>query len=211
MARFLIIGDSHIPQRAEYISNEIKAKIINLTENELFDSTLFTGDLTKCPELISFLKSRTKGLVLTVIGNMDYFNGNRDDPIYQEFNFEFADGSKICIGLTHGAQIESRGDVFQLELLALEKKYDILISGHTHKEEITLTEKGILLLNPGSVTGAWSFVASGNPCFMTLSTDMKAKEIQCILYKIDQETNNIVELDYNFIYESNQIHRISKM
>ncbi len=207
MARFLIIGDSHIPQRAKFIPDKIRDKILNLTENELFDSILFTGDLTKCPELISFLKSRTKGLVLSVIGNMDYFDGNRDDPIYQDFDFVFNNGSKISVGLTHGAQIEPRGDLFELECHALEKNYDILISGHTHKEEINLTEKGILLLNPGSVTGAWSFVASGNPCFMILNINIETREIQCFSYKILKKNSEINESIDNFIFENAQIIR----
>lgn len=202
----IIIGDFHIPQRAKDIPIKIREKISELTEKELFEYAFFTGDLTKSPELVNYLNLKTKRTLFIVVGNMDYFDGNRDAPVYQHLEISFLDGQKMTIGLTHGAQIEPRGDLDQLEQLALEKGFVILISGHTHKEEIHLTSKGILLLNPGSATGAWSFVASGIPSFMTIEIEEYSKKIIVRLYQLINNNSNISKSTSIFVFKNHQIH-----
>ncbi len=204
---FLIIGDSHVPRRAKEIPNEIRNKIIELSGEKLFDSTFFTGDLIKYPELIDLLKSKTKIHLYIVIGNMDYYNGNRDASIYQKLDVSFLDNDKMIIGLTHGSQIQPRGDRSQLESLALEKNFNILISGHTHKEDIFLSKNGILLLNPGSSTGAWSFIASGIPSFIVLEIQDKTKEIKVSLFQLDKKTKEINELKSFYVFKKGRIYK----
>jgi len=207
MPRILCIGDSHIPQRAKDLPEQIYNKINKLTETKLFDYTLFTGDVINFREFLDFLNQKTNINLFQVIGNMDYYYGNQDSPTYQKLDISFEDNDKITIGLTHGSQIKPRGDHSQLENLAIEKKYNILISGHTHKEEIFLTNKGILLINPGSVTGAWSFVASGIPSFIELSVDDATKEIIVKLFQMDKKSRQITNFVYYFILENNQIQK----
>jgi len=139
------------------------------------------------------------------MGNMDYHYGNRDISIYQSVDIDFEDNDKMVVGLTHGAQISPRGDHMQLENLALKKNYNILISGHTHKEEISLTEKGILLINPGSVTGAWSFVASRLPSFIELNIIVSTKEIIVKTFQFDKRSRDVFTLKSNYIFKNNQI------
>ncbi|MCK4779720.1 MAG: hypothetical protein KAT57_06015, partial [Candidatus Lokiarchaeota archaeon] len=81
------------------------------------------------------------------------------------------------------------------------------VSGHTHKEEVYLTKNGILLINPGSVTGAWSFVASGIPSFIELSVNEKTKEIFINLFQIDKQNREIEVLEFNFALKDNQIYK----
>ena len=205
MTRMLCIGDSHIPNRAREIPEKIYNKLNELSEKDLFDYTLFTGDLIKFPEFIKYLDSKTKKKLFIVMGNMDYHYGNRDAPIFQSVDIEFEDNDKMIVGLTHGAQISPRGDHMRLELLATQKNYNVLISGHTHKEEIYLTEHGILLINPGSVTGAWSFVASQLPSFIELNINELTKEINVALIQMDKQTKDMVVLKSNFFLRNNQI------
>lgn len=202
--KILIIGDSHIPSRTTKIPDEICSKIKELTKLELFNYTFFTGDLIKYPELIEFLNSKTAKDVFIVVGNMDYFEGNRNLPVYQELNLPLGK-VYLKIGLIHGAQIEPRGDRMQLEDLAIEKGDQILISGHTHKEDVFLTEKGILLLNPGSSTGAWSFIASGVPSFIVLFVEDKSKEISASLFQLDRNFHNIKESKFRFKLKNNKV------
>ena len=171
MYKILCIGDSHIPIRAHDLPMQIYDKINEITVSELFDYTFFTGDLINFPEFIDFLNQKTKLSLLKVVGNMDYYYGNRDSPTHQKIDITLEDNISITLGLTHGAQIRPRGDHDQLELLAQENCYNIIVSGHTHKEEIFLTKGGILLINPGSATGAWSFVASGIPSFIIIEME----------------------------------------
>ena len=207
MVRILCIGDSHVPIRAKDLPTQIYEKINELTQTELYDYTFFTGDVVNFPKLLDFLNLKTKRTLFRVIGNMDYYYGNRDSPNYQKLEISFEDNDKITLGLTHGAQIRPRGDHGQLENLAIEKEFAILVSGHTHKEEIFLTKKGILLINPGSITGAWSFVASGIPSFIELYIDDKIKAIVINLFQINKQTREIVVSESYFTLKNNQIYK----
>lgn len=208
MYKILCLGDSHIPIRAKDLPIQIYDKINELTELELFDYTFFTGDLINFPELFDFLNRKTKRTLFKVIGNMDYYYGNRDSPTYQKLDISFENNEKIVLGLSHGAQIRPRGDHDQLENLAQEKGYNILVTGHTHKEEVFLTRKGILIINPGSVTGAWSFVASGIPSFIELFIDEKVREIIVKLFQIDKKTREKNVSEFYFTLKINQIYKI---
>ncbi len=205
MVRILCIGDSHIPNRAKDLPEKIYIKLDNLTKEGLFDFTFFTGDVIKFPKLLDSLNLKTKKKLYIVMGNMDYYYDNRNAPIYQKLEVIFEDKDKMTLGLTHGTQIRPRGDHSQLENLAIEKKYNIIVSGHTHKEEIFLTDKGILLINPGSVTGAWSFVASGVPSFIELNVNESTKEILIDLIQIDKRSREIIALKSKYFFQNNRI------
>ena len=205
MVRCLIIGDSHIPRQAQHVPYKILHKLNDLTNQNLFDYTFFTGDLITASDFVEFLNLKTQNKVFIVMGNMDYFSGNNTAPIYEELQISFPDDEKMTIGLTHGSQIKPRGSHSNLEKLALHKEYDILISGHTHKEEVFLTKQGILLLNPGSVTGAWSFVASEIPSFITLHINKKSKEISVKIYQFERNSDKITEISSYFLYNNKHI------
>jgi putative phosphoesterase len=141
------------------------------------------------------------------MGNMDYYAGHRDGAIYEELIIPFPDSPKVTlkIGLTHGSQIERRGNHNELENIAKEKGYHILVSGHTHKEEIYLTERGTLLLNPGSVTGAWSFIASGNNCFIVIEIREKTYTITVTLFYLDKKTRKMESKEKYYVFNKNKL------
>ena len=205
MIRVLCIGDTHIPNRAKNVPKQIIDHIATLTKTEFFDYTLFTGDLIRCPELIVLLKSKTTKDLFSVLGNMDYHYGNRDSPIFQQLKVVFNTNDKIFIGLTHGSQIRPRGDHVQLEKLANEKKVNVIVSGHTHKEEVFLTKNGTLLINPGSATGAWSFVASRIPSFMLLNINEINRELHINLYQVQKNSRELINLNFNYTFKNNKI------
>ena len=209
MYRILCIGDAHVPIRAKDLPPQVYKKLNELTQTSLFDYTFFTGDVVNFPKLINFLKLKTKKNLFRVIGNMDYYYGDRDSPKYQELVISFEDNGKLTLGLTHGSQIRPRGDHSQLENLAIKKEYNILISGHTHKEEIFLTKKGILLINPGSVTGAWSFVASNIPSFAEICIDEKSKGIIIKLFQMNKQTREVNVSKSYFTLKNNRIYKKS--
>lgn len=208
MVRILCIGDSHIPNRAKDLPEQIYEKLNELSREQLFDYTFFTGDIINFPDLLEYLNKKTKINSFVVMGNMDYYYGNKDAPIYQNIEITFKDKDQIIVGLTHGAQINPRGDHTQLENLAIEKNYHIIVSGHTHKEEIYLSNKSRLLLNPGSVTGAWSFVASGNPSFIELIINKSTKEIAVSLIQLNKNSRELVISKFNFLFQNDSINKI---
>lgn len=203
MVRIIITGDSHIPRRASNVPNEVYREIDKLGGAHRFDYAFFTGDLIRAPKLMDSLNNISKNKVFNVIGNMDYYGGNKDLPQSQNLHVNLNDGSKISIGLIHGHQVSPRGDHSQLEFIATENHYHILVSGHTHKEEVHLTRNGILLLNPGSITGAWSFIASGNCCFieLTIKEDLKTIEIKLFQYNRKSSRFSISESSFQWLDE----------
>ncbi|MHA1486250.1 MAG: YfcE family phosphodiesterase, partial [Promethearchaeota archaeon] len=201
----LTIGDSHIPRRAKNIPVQICDVLEKNVLNGKFDFTFFTGDVVKAPRFMSYLKKITQSEVLVVIGNMDYYGGNQNAPIYQHIDISIETKENLTVGLTHGHQIHPRGDHTQLGYLAIDNNYNILISGHTHKEEVVLTNNGVLLLNPGSVTGAWSFVASRNPSIIVLILDEKTGEIDVFLYRYEIRPSKKKKKKFSFIFKNKTI------
>jgi vacuolar protein sorting-associated protein 29 len=61
------------------------------------------------------------------------------------------------VGLIHGHQVVPWGDANSLAMYQRQLDVDILISGHTHKNEVTEYE-GKFFINPGSITGAYRSV-----------------------------------------------------
>lgn len=132
-----IISDTHIPERAKKLPKEIFEHFSDV------DLIINCGDVTS-ESVLNDLEKISE--LLVVSGNMDYMNYPKEYEITIE-NFK--------IGIIHGNQIHPRGDTLKMKYLCLEKNWDILISGHTHIpmiKEISLENKKILLLNPGSPT-----------------------------------------------------------
>ncbi len=205
MLKLLAIGDSHIPRRVKEIPLQVYEALEKLTESGLFEYTFFTGDVIDAPKFLDFLKLKTRRDLFIVLGNMDYYGGNRNVPIYQKLEIPMKENESLVIGLTHGDQISPRGDHSQLESLASERNYHVLISGHTHHEDVALSENGTLLLNPGSVTGAWSFVASGNPSFLIITIEESTSNIDIDLYILNKKNDRFEERRFNFLYKNNKI------
>jgi len=154
-----VFGDLHIPKRATEIPESFRNL---LRESELI---LCTGDLATL-EVLEELKSY--GKLVVVQGNMD----SDSLGLSKKEIVEIGD-SKLKVALFHGTGVHPRGDAVQLAQIAKDMGVSILISGHTHHLSIH-DQEGILLLNPGSATGAWGGSSSGaEPTMMTLRIEEK--------------------------------------
>ena len=98
MKYLLAIGDSHIPRRAKEVPPKIYEKLEEIAGNHLFDYTFFTGDVIDAPQFLDFLKLKTRLDFFRVVGNMDYYGGNRDAPVFQKLDLFLP--NKLTIGLT---------------------------------------------------------------------------------------------------------------
>ncbi|MEM2110199.1 MAG: YfcE family phosphodiesterase [Candidatus Odinarchaeota archaeon] len=148
----LVLGDLHIPGRAREINPYIR-EYLNRNKQS-YELILCTGDLTSA-KILDYLS--TLGEFIVVRGNMD----NIELP---EYIVRTVHGLKL--GLIHGDQVYPRGDCEMLSKIAKRLGVKILISGHTHSSFAIQYDKTILL-NPGSVTGAWGGGDySGIPEFM---------------------------------------------
>ncbi len=196
--RFLIIGDSHIPDRADALPIEIQEEINRLRKEGNFDGTFFTGDFTNQSLLRDQLRDWAQpGFLKIVRGNMD------DDefdtlPLFETYALP---NTEITIGVTHGTQIKPRGDRGAAEKFALQNGVQIMIIGHSHAADVFLAPSGTLILNPGSCVGAWSFVASGVPSFLLLA--IENADLSVILFEKSQI--EIHRKEYHFSFKNNKI------
>jgi len=134
--KLVVVGDFHIPERA----NKIPKKILTFCREA--DYVICTGDYTT-NSVLEELKKENKNII-AVRGNCDFLNL----PEYYEFEIK-----NKRIGVIHSHQF-GRGNLSLIRDFARAKNLDLLIFGHTH--EPFLEEKEIKLLNPGTATGAVS-------------------------------------------------------
>lgn len=142
------IGDTHIPERA----TEIPLPVLEFLRKEKPDAILFTGDATEHETLLLLEKL---GPVYAVRGNTDWV----DAPKEQRLEFR---GKRIL--LVHGHSF-GRGNYNALVEYA--RGFDILVCGHTHAQR-TFKKGPLTVVNPGSVTGAWGAIATGEKTFTTI-------------------------------------------
>ena len=81
---------------------------------------------------------------------------------FDNFDMQFPDSKVVQIGqfkigLIHGHQIVPWGDAHSLAMIQRQLDVDILITGHTHKNEVNEYE-GRWFLNPGSISGAYRYI-----------------------------------------------------
>lgn len=135
--KILILGDSHIPSRRRDLPEWVKEIV-----ERGWDIILHTGDVEE-GWILEYLSRY--GKLYAVRGNMDYLR-------LPEFRIIDTDLGRIL--LVHGHQVHPRGNVEQLVALGRTAGAKIVVSGHTHKPLMEERE-GIILLNPGTATGAW--------------------------------------------------------
>lgn len=133
--RIGVFGDAHIPDRAEKIPEEVQRELYSC------DMIVCTGDLTG-EEVVEFVKNSGKQHKL-IRGNMDHL----DLPKLEAIDIE---GKRIVI--THGDEVNPRGDKDQLFQIAKRYGADILLYGHTHQQDVWQRD-GKTFVNPGSATG----------------------------------------------------------
>jgi vacuolar protein sorting-associated protein 29 len=137
----LVLGDLHIPHRAGGIHESFKKMLV---PNRM-QHVLCTGNLCG-REQLDFLRSLAPS-VHAVRGDMDEVAQLPEDTVVRIGDFR--------VGLCHGHQIVPWGDEESLAIYARQLDVDILVTGHTHKMGATEVE-GRWLINPGSITGAYS-------------------------------------------------------
>ncbi|MEM4166481.1 MAG: YfcE family phosphodiesterase [Candidatus Bilamarchaeaceae archaeon] len=155
--KIVLIGDFHIPERAEKIPNWI----VNTIKDEKVDLILCTGDLTD-NSVITKLKSFAP--IFCVRGNMDYIN-LPEREIVKVGNFR--------ILLLHGSGVYPRGNLEQLDKIRKEHEADIVVHGHTHRMSFDILDNGkAIFLNPGTATGVWGGSSeSTSQTFILMSID----------------------------------------
>jgi len=152
----LVLGDLHIPHRAAAIPEKFQTL---LKAAQHVQHVICTGNLVsrdQYDELRSLAPT-----VHVVKGDFDENSSFPDHKVVQIGNFK--------IGIIHGHQVVPWGDVNALAQVQRQLDCDILITGHTHVNEVTEYE-GKWFVNPGSITGSYGATTTEvTPSFMLLA------------------------------------------
>ncbi len=134
--RIGVLSDSHIPEKAQQLSEELMEKLAE------FDFIIHAGDF----ENIDALKDlRRINRVVAVSGNMDRAKLKKELPSREVLNVDH-----YKIGIIHGW-----GDPHTLPKRLFEEfkkdNVDCIVFGHSH-QVYNQTIDGVLMFNPGSPT-----------------------------------------------------------
>ena len=138
----LIIGDFHVPFKRSDIPPVFK----ELLNTDKVKTVLCTGN-TCCMEMVDKLRS--------LAPNVYIVKGDLDQQITDQLPETLVvTVGQFKVGLVHGHQIVPMGEHGAMEIMQRKLGVDILVSGHTHCNEIYQNKVGNFFINPGSVTGA---------------------------------------------------------
>ncbi|CEO96374.1 Vacuolar protein sorting-associated protein 29 [Plasmodiophora brassicae] len=145
MAQFgelvLVLGDMHIPMRTDKLPAQFKTLLVPGKMQHI----LCTGNLCS-RQAFDHLKTIASS-VHVARGDYDVDTDFPEHCTVKIGNF--------TIGVIHGHQVLPWGDSDALAQIQSQLGVDILISGHTHKQEV-YELNGKYFVNPGSATGAYS-------------------------------------------------------
>ena len=140
MMRVAILGDTHVPSRANRIPDWVGEEIRRA------DHTIHTGDFDS-PSAYERVADLTDGELTAVRGNMD--PADADLPKTATITLE-----DVTFVVSHGTGSPAGWHDRVAETVREEAGPDAVgIAGHTH-EVTDETVDGVRLLNPGSATGA---------------------------------------------------------
>lgn len=134
--RLLIIADTHLPQRAKALPEEVWAAV------EQADVVVHAGDWVDVG-LLDELEQRSRRLV-AVHGNNDHGVPRERLPLVAETEIE-----GLRLGVVHETG-DKQGREKRCD--AAYPHLDVLVFGHSHIPWDTTTPGGLRLLNPGSPT-----------------------------------------------------------
>lgn len=98
------------------------------------------------------------------------------------------------IGLVHGHQVVPWGDPLALAMIQRQLDVDILVTGHTHRNEVNEYE-GKWFINPGSITGAYSALESDvTPSFILLA--IQGNKVVTYVYELRGEDVEVSKSEF---------------
>ena len=107
------------------------------------------------------------------------------------------------IGLIHGHQVVPWGDLESLSAVQRELDCDILVSGQTHKNQIS-TYDGKYFINPGSATGCYSALNSNSTASFILMA-VQGDNVTAFIYETKGEDFNVSRIDFS---KNGETHKV---
>ena len=180
----LVLGDLHLPHRKDQLPEQFK----DLLVPGKMQHVLCTGNV--CSKTTEEYLRTLAGSVHIVKGDMDVVYGLAELPESKVVKI-----GEFSIGLIHGHQSIPWGDPDSLALVQRQLNCDILITGHTHKNEVYEYEKKYII-NPGSATGAFSsHTPAVIPSFVLMA--IKGSKVVTYVYELKDGEVNVSKSEFN--------------
>lgn len=168
----LVLGDMHIPHRASAIPEKFKRMLV---PNKM-QHVICTGNLGSKKNYDSLRDLAPN--VHVVSGDVEY-SGPQATPFPETCVVSVGE---FRIGVIHGHQAIPWGDHMALSMWRRKLGCDVLISGHTHNNEV-VEQEGFYHINPGSITGAYSpTMPDVVPSFVLLA--VQGAKVVCYVYEL---------------------------
>lgn len=178
----LLLGDLHIPHRVSDIPPQFKALLM---PNKIQHIVCTGNAATK--EVMDYLKTLTTDIHM-VKGEFDELPGLPDTKTLTVGAFK--------IGVCHGHQVIPWSDTESLRMLQRKMDVDILVTGHSHEFSYKEVEEGAkLLINPGSITGAYSPLRP-NPTPSFVLMDVSGGTLTTFVYRLQDGEVDVTRLDF---------------
>ena len=188
----LVVGDMFIPDRCPEIPEQFKNILI---PNKL-QYVLSLGN-NGSRESYDWLKSLSNNFY-GVRGEYDENTQLPDTKVVQIGEFK--------IGMIHGHQVVPWGDAEALANVQRQLDCDILVSGHTHVNSVTIYD-GKYFINPGSISGAFSHVLpTPTPSFVLMV--IQGDYATVYLYELNDFTKKFDVSKLEFTKNSNELKNV---
>jgi vacuolar protein sorting-associated protein 29 len=188
----LVVGDMFIPDRCPDIPEQFK----NILIPNKIQYVLSLGNIGS-RESYDWLKSLSNNLH-AVKGEYDEGNNLPETKTVQIGEFK--------IGLIHGHQVVPWGDPEALANVQRQLNCDILLSGHTHVNSVTLYD-GKYFINPGSISGAYSpLLPASVPSFVLMV--IQGDYAIVYLYELNDKTKKFDVSQIEFTKNSNELKNV---
>ena len=176
----LVLGDAHIPQRAAFIPEKFQRMLL---PNKM-QHVICTGNLSTREQYDE---------IRALAPNVHVVSGDFDEGLQFPESKVITIG-RFRIGLIHGHQIIPWGDQRALATFQRKLDVDVLVTGHTHKNDVSEFD-GKWFINPGSITGAYSSTqAEVTPSFVLLA--VQGDKIVTYVYELHGDNVQVSKSEF---------------
>lgn len=189
----LVVGDMYVPDRCHDINEQFKNILI---PNKL-QYVLSLGNIGS-RESNDWLKSLSNNFH-AVKGEYDENVNLPETKVVQIGDFK--------IGMIHGHQVIPWGDQEALANVQRQLNCDILLSGHTHTNSVTIYD-GKYFINPGSISGAFS-QTSPDPIPSFVLMVIQGDYAIVYLYELNDKSKKFDVSKLEFTKNSNQLKNLN--
>lgn len=188
----LVVGDMFVPDRCSDIPEQFKSILI---PNKI-QHVLSLGNIGS-RESYEWLKGLSNNFH-AVKGENDDNSNYPETKVIQIGEFK--------IGLIHGHQVIPWGDSEALANIQRQLNCDILLSGHTHTNSVSIYD-GKYFINPGSISGAYSpLQPASTPSFVLMV--IQGDYAIVYLYELNDKSKKFVVAKMEFTKNSNSLKNV---